>query len=49
MKKVRIVFVNYQLICGGAEQALFDLINLLSLCSMRAETGRKNSAMPESW
>ena len=29
MKKVRIVFVNYQLICGGAEQALFDLINLL--------------------
>ena len=57
MKKVRIVFVNYQLICGGAEQALFDLINLLdkeklkllSLCSMRAATGRKNSAMPESW
>ena len=29
MKKIKIVFVEYQLICGGAEQALFDLVNLL--------------------
>lgn len=29
MKKIRIVFVEYQLVCGGAEQALFDLIHLL--------------------
>lgn len=29
MKKIRVVFVEYQLVCGGAEQALFDLINLL--------------------
>lgn len=29
MKKIRVVFIEYQLICGGAEKALFDLINLL--------------------
>lgn len=29
MKKIKIVFVEYQLVCGGAEQALFDLIHLL--------------------
>lgn len=29
MRKIRVVFVEYQLVCGGAEQALFDLINLL--------------------
>ena len=29
MKKIKIVFVEYQLICGGAEHVLFDLVNLL--------------------
>ena len=29
MRKIRVVFVEYQLVCGGAEQALFDLISLL--------------------
>ena len=29
MKKIKIVFVHYKLVCGGAEQALFDLIQLL--------------------
>lgn len=29
MKKIKVVFVNYKLVCGGAEQALFDLINLM--------------------
>lgn len=29
MEKIKVVFVNYQLICGGAEQALFDLICLM--------------------
>lgn len=29
MKKVNIVFVHHKLVCGGAEQALFDLVNLL--------------------
>ena len=29
MRKIKVVFVEYQLVCGGAEQALFDLINLL--------------------
>ena len=29
MRKIRITFVDYKLVCGGAEQALFDLINLL--------------------
>lgn len=29
MDKIKIVFVNHSLICGGAEQALFDLICLL--------------------
>lgn len=29
MRKIRVVFVEYQLVCGGAEQALFDLIHLL--------------------
>lgn len=29
MKKIKVVFVEYQLVCGGAEQALFDLIRLL--------------------
>lgn len=29
MKKIKVVFVHYKLVCGGAEQALFDLINLM--------------------
>lgn len=29
MKKIKVVFVHYELVCGGAEQALFDLINLM--------------------
>ena len=29
MRKIKVVFVEYQLVCGGAEQALFDLICLL--------------------
>ena len=29
MRKINVVFVEYQLVCGGAEQALFDLISLL--------------------
>lgn len=29
MGKVKVVFVHYRLVCGGAEQALFDLINLM--------------------
>ena len=29
MEKIRVVFVHYKLVCGGAEQALFDLINLM--------------------
>lgn len=29
MKKIKVVFVHYELVCGGAEQALFDLVNLL--------------------
>lgn len=29
MEKIRIVFVHHRLVCGGAENALFDLINLM--------------------
>lgn len=29
MKKIKIVFIMYWLVCGGAEQALYDLISLL--------------------
>lgn len=29
-KKIRLLFLHDQLVCGGAEQALFDLINLLN-------------------
>lgn len=29
MKKIKVVFVHYKLVCGGAEQALFDLITLM--------------------
>lgn len=29
MKRIRIVFVHHRLVCGGAENALFDLINLM--------------------
>ena len=29
MEKIRIVFVHHKLVCGGAEQALYDLVNLL--------------------
>jgi len=29
MKKISVVFVHYKLVCGGAEQALFDLIGLM--------------------
>ena len=29
MDKIKVVFVHYQLVCGGAEQALFDLVTLM--------------------
>lgn len=29
MEKIKVVFVHYKLVCGGAEQALFDLICLM--------------------
>ena len=29
MEKIKIVFIHYKLVCGGAEQALFDLVNLM--------------------
>ncbi len=29
MKKIKVIFVHYKLVCGGAEQALFDLIHLM--------------------
>ena len=29
MEKIKIVFLQYQLVCGGAEQALYDLIGLM--------------------
>lgn len=29
MKKIKVVFVNYRMVCGGAEQALYDLIHLM--------------------
>lgn len=29
MEKIKVVFVHYKLVCGGAEQALFDLISLM--------------------
>lgn len=29
MERIKIVFVHYELVCGGAEQALFDLLLLL--------------------
>lgn len=29
MKKIKIVFLQQQLVCGGSEQALFDLISLM--------------------
>lgn len=29
MKKVKVVFVHYKMVCGGAEQALYDLVNLM--------------------
>lgn len=29
MEKIKVVFIDYKLVCGGAEQALFDLINLM--------------------
>ena len=29
MKKIKIVFLHYRLVCGGAEQALFDLVTLM--------------------
>lgn len=29
MEKIRILFVHHRLLCGGTEQALYDLINLL--------------------
>ena len=37
MKKIRVVFVEYQLVCGGAEQALFDLIGLLDKTRFEAK------------
>ena len=29
MKKIKILFLEYQLVCGGAEQALYDLVSLM--------------------
>lgn len=29
MKKIKVVFIQDQLVCGGAEQALFDLVQLM--------------------
>ncbi len=29
MKKIKVVFIHYALVCGGAERALYDLVNLL--------------------
>ncbi len=29
MKRIKIVFLQWCLVCGGAETALFDLVNLL--------------------
>lgn len=29
MEKIKILFLHSQLVCGGAEQALFDLVNLM--------------------
>lgn len=29
MEKINIVFVHHKLVCGGAEQALYDLVNLM--------------------
>ena len=29
MDKIKVVFVHYKLVCGGAEQALFDLVTLM--------------------
>lgn len=29
MGKIKILFIDHELVCGGAEQALFDLINLM--------------------
>ena len=29
MKKIRILFIQYKLVCGGAEQALFDLVSMM--------------------
>lgn len=29
MKKTKLVFIHYELVCGGAEQALYDLVCLL--------------------
>lgn len=29
MGKIRVVFVHHRLVCGGAEQALFDLVSLM--------------------
>lgn len=29
MKKIKILFLHYALVCGGAEQALFDLVSLM--------------------
>ena len=29
MEKIKVVFIHYELVCGGAEQALYDLVKLL--------------------
>lgn len=29
MSKIKILFIHYRLVCGGAEQALFDLVSLM--------------------
>ena len=41
MEKIRILFVHHKLVCGGAEQALFDLIGLLDKASAMYISGEK--------
>ena len=37
MERIHILFVHHKLVCGGAEQALFDLIGLLDKTRFEAK------------
>ena len=37
MERIHILFVQHKLVCGGAEQALFDLIGLLDKTRFEAK------------